>query len=310
MTLEQLRIFVAVAEREHMTRAAEMLGLTQSGVSAAIAALEARYATPLFHRVGRRVELTASGRQFLGEAKTVLARAESAERALAELGSMKRGRLAIHSSQTIAGYWLPAKLVAFRAKYPGIAVSLAIGNTAQVAAAVRSGTADLGFVEGAVDDAALTQEIVADDQLVIVVGRDHRWFGRKSAAPADLTHVDWVLREPGSGTRSEFALALGHLGIEPNSLHVTLELPSNEAVRAAVEAGAGATAISELLVESSLRAGTLHHVPFALPRRPFSAVSHRERHPSKAADALLAMIALPGSKAGAASKDRAKKRAH
>jgi DNA-binding transcriptional LysR family regulator len=69
MTLEQLRIFVAVAEREHMTRAAEILGLTQSGVSAVIAALESRYATPLFHRVGRSVELTEAGKIFLPEAK-------------------------------------------------------------------------------------------------------------------------------------------------------------------------------------------------------------------------------------------------
>ena len=305
MTLEQLRIFVAVAEREHMTRAAEMLGLTQSGVSAAIAALEARYATPLFHRVGRRVELTASGRLFLDEAKAVLARAESAERALAELGSLKRGRLAIHSSQTIAGYWLPSKLVAFRAKYPGVEIALAIGNTAQVAAAVRSGGADLGFVEGAVDDPALSQEIVADDQLVIVVGRGHRWFGRKSATPADLAHVDWVLREPGSGTRSEFTLALRRLGVDPQTLRITLELPSNEAVRAAVEAGAGATAISELLVESGLRAGILHRIPFALPRRSFSAVSHRERHRSKARDAFLATIA-----SHPVSPDRPKKKPH
>ncbi len=310
MTLEQLRIFVAVAEREHMTRAAEMLGLTQSGVSAAIAALEARYATPLFHRVGRRVELTASGRLFLDEAKAVLARAEAAERALAELGGMKRGRLALHSSQTIASYWLPAKLVAFRRKYPGIEVSLSIGNTAQVAAAVRSGTADLGFVEGAVDDPALAQEIVAGDQLVVVVGRPHPWFGRKAIEPTDLTQTDWVLREPGSGTRSEFALALRRFGIELPSLTITLELPSNEAVRAAVEAGAGATAISELLIELSLRAGTLHRVPFALPRRSFSAVSHRERHRSKAADALLAMIAAPEAKGRpAASKERPRKKA-
>lgn len=64
MTLEQLRIFVAVAEREHMTRAAEALGLVQSAVSAAIAALESRHGTPLFHRIGRRIELTDAGRLF------------------------------------------------------------------------------------------------------------------------------------------------------------------------------------------------------------------------------------------------------
>jgi len=86
MTLEQLRIFVAVAEREHMTRAAESLGRVQSAVSAAIAALEERYGTPLFHRIGRRIELTDAGRLFLGEAKAVMARAAAAELALADIG--------------------------------------------------------------------------------------------------------------------------------------------------------------------------------------------------------------------------------
>src|ERR1700688_3790709 len=67
MTLEQLRVFVAVAERQHVTRAAAMLNLAQSAVSAAITALEARHGTKLFHRVGRGVELTEAGALFLSE---------------------------------------------------------------------------------------------------------------------------------------------------------------------------------------------------------------------------------------------------
>ena len=83
MTLEQLRIFIAVAQREHVTRAAVDLNLTQSAVSAAIAALEARHATQLFDRIGRRIALTQAGRLFLIEARAVLARAAQAETALA-----------------------------------------------------------------------------------------------------------------------------------------------------------------------------------------------------------------------------------
>jgi len=75
MTLEQLRIFVAVAEQEHMTRAAGVLNLTQSATSAAIAALEDRYAIKLFDRIGRSIKLTDAGRQFVIEARAVLARA-------------------------------------------------------------------------------------------------------------------------------------------------------------------------------------------------------------------------------------------
>ena len=152
MTLEQLRVFVAVAERQHVTRAAEALNLAQSAASAAIAALEARHGTKLFNRVGRGIELTEAGTVFLAEARAVLARAEAAELILAELGGLQRGTLAIQASQTIASYWLPRHLVAFRRAYPAIDIRLAVGNTAQVAAAIHDGAAELGFVEGATDD--------------------------------------------------------------------------------------------------------------------------------------------------------------
>src|ERR1700738_1630812 len=143
MTLEQLRVFVAVAEREHVTRAAAALNLAQSAASAAIAALESRHGAKLFHRVGRGIELTEAGALFLVEARAVLARAQAAELILSELGSLKRGTLAVPASQTIASYWLPRHLVAFRRAYPSIDIRLTIGNTAQGAAALREGAADL-----------------------------------------------------------------------------------------------------------------------------------------------------------------------
>ncbi len=173
MTLEQLRIFVAVAEREHVSQAAQVLNLVQSAVSHAIAALEARHETKLFDRVGRRIELTEAGRMFLAEARAVLARAEAAELALSEIGGLKRGTLSVHASQTIASYWLPRHLVSFRRAHPQIQIRLSIGNTAQVAAAVETRIADLGFVEGAVENDHLTSATVAHDQLVIVVAPGH-----------------------------------------------------------------------------------------------------------------------------------------
>jgi DNA-binding MarR family transcriptional regulator len=107
MTLEQLRIFVAVAQREHMTRAADALNLTQSAASGAIAALEARHDVKLFNRVGRGIELTDAGRMFLRK-RAVLARAAGAEQALADYAGLRRGTLRLVASQTIAGYWLPS----------------------------------------------------------------------------------------------------------------------------------------------------------------------------------------------------------
>jgi DNA-binding transcriptional LysR family regulator len=113
-----------------------------------IAALEGRHGAKLFNRVGRRIELTEAGALFLAEARAVLARAESAELVLSELGDLKRGVLSVHASQTITGYWLPRHLVAFRRSYPGVAIRLSMVNTSQTAVAVRGGEADLGFVEG------------------------------------------------------------------------------------------------------------------------------------------------------------------
>ena len=291
MTLDQLRVFVAVAEREHVTRAAEALHLAQSAASASIAALEARHGAKLFHRVGRGIELTDAGAIFLVEARAVLARAEAAELVLSELGGLKRGTLAVQASQTIGSYWMPRHLVAFRRAFPGIDIRLTIGNTTQVAHSVREGTAELGFVEGIVDDPVLTSHSIGRDQLVIVVGPDHPWTTKKGpVAPTDLAGSEWVLREPGSGTRAIFETALEGFGVSISTLRVVLELSSNEAVRGAVEAGMGATAISASVAAPSLEAGLLHEAGLSLPDRNFYVLRHRDRYKSRAADALLGLI--------------------
>ena len=289
MTLEQLRIFVAVAERQHVTRAAQALNLAQSAASHAIAALEAQHGTKLFNRVGRGIQLTEAGQAFLEEARAVLAQAQRAELALSEFGSLKRGTLAVEASQTISSYWLPRHLAAFRRAYPEIEIRLGIGNTAQVAAAVANGASELGFVEATIDNPLLTSLAVARDQLVVVVSPDHPWAGR-TLKVKDLAAGEWVLREKGSGTRSVFEEALVKAGLHAEQLDAVLELPSNEAVRAAVETGLGATALSASVAAPSIEAGLLKLVRFPLPAREFHVLWHRERYRSRAAEALLALI--------------------
>ena len=289
MTLEQLRIFVAVAERQHVTRAAQALNLAQSAASHAIAALEAQHGTKLFNRVGRGIQLTEAGQAFLEEARAVLAQAQRAELALSEFGSLKRGTLAVEASQTISSYWLPRHLAAFRRAYPEIEIRLGIGNTAQVAAAVASGASELGFVEATIDNPLLSSLAVARDQLVVVVSPDHPWAGR-TLKVKDLAAGEWVLREKGSGTRSVFEEALVKAGLHAEQLDAVLELPSNEAVRAAVETGLGATALSASVAAPSIEAGLLKLVRFPLPAREFHVLWHRERYRSRAAEALLALI--------------------
>ena len=285
MTLEQLRIFVAVAEREHVTAAARALHVSQSAASAAIAALEERHDVRLFNRVGRGVELTDAGRIFLPEARAVLARA-AAEQALDELRALTRGSLRLVASQTTAAYWLPAILARYRAAYPRIAISLDIGNSDQAASRVHDGDADFGVVEGPVDDPALAVFPIGADQLQLVAATP---FAQAPNA-AWLRAARWVMRERGSGTRAALEEALRGQGVDPAELDVALVLPSNESVRTAVEAGAGVTALSSLVVGPSLAAGALHAAPSNFGARLFYGLRHKERYRSRAADALVELI--------------------
>jgi len=292
MTLEQLRIFVAVADKQHVTQAARELNLTQSATSAAIAALEARYGIKLFDRVGRGIVLTHTGRTFLTEARAVLARARAAEQVLRDIAGLAIGKLVIAASQTVANYWLPSRLQAFQATHSGIEISVRIANTERVAADVREGIADIGFIEGDVDEGALSTRRLDGDSLVVVVGPRHRYARKKP--PSDwLTQTPWILREPGSGTRAMFELALRKRGLRLSDLTVQLELASNEAIRTAVESGICATAISNLVVEKSIAAKTLFRVEGELAKRSFYMLRHKERHASKAEAALFAHITAP-----------------
>jgi DNA-binding transcriptional LysR family regulator len=205
-------------------RASE-LNLTQSATSAAIAALEHRHAVKLFDRVGRRIVLTDAGRLFLNEARAILARAATGEQVLSDLAGLKRGRLSLAASQTVGNYWLPRKLALFRTRHPGIETPLVIGNTETVAASIHDGLADIGFVEGEIDDPLLAQEAVAMDELAIVVAPGHPWAGRARIDPAEFVESPWVLREPGSGTRQALEAVLAGAGRSVDDLDVLLDCP-------------------------------------------------------------------------------------
>lgn len=298
MTLEQLRIFVTVADLLHFTRAAEGLGLSQPAVSAAIAALEAEHGLRLFDRIGRRVELTAAGDLLRTEARAILRKVEDAGSMLAELTGLTRGALRLAASQTVGHHWLPPRLARFAAAFPGIRVDLSIGNTQDVADAVRDGRAELGLAEGAVSDPALMTETIPGDRLLLVAGRDHPWAmegAGRAASPADLAAARWILREPGSGTRAVFERAIRAVGLDPAALTVALTLPDGALIRHALLAGLGASVLSDLVVADALRDGRVVALDgLALPERAFHLVRHRDRHRS-AAERAFVRLALDGS---------------
>jgi DNA-binding transcriptional LysR family regulator len=291
MTLEQLRIFVAVAERLHMTRAAEALRLTQSAVSAAVAALEARHGVQLFDRVGRGLALTEAGRVFLPEATAVLLRAQVAEQALSDLSALRRGTLSVAASLTISTYWLPGRITRFAEAHPGVALKLSAGNTAEVAAAVAEGRAEIGFVEGAVDNWSLLRRTVGGDRIALYAAASHPLAARDGLTAQDVAGAGLVLREPGSGTRAHFEATMAARGIAAEALRIVLELPSNEAVLTAAAEGRLVAAVSDLAAAPLLAAGRLRRLDFDLGERRFEVLTHKERRASAAGRAFLELAA-------------------
>lgn len=260
MTLEQLRIFLAVVEHMHFTRAAEALYITQPAVSAAIHSLEAEYSVKLFHRVGRRVEITAAGKLLGMEAQKILEQVMMAERNLRELNNLQQGELHLGASLTIGNYWLPDKISLFQQQYPGIRVNCTLANAEEITEGTASGRFDLGLVSGSVKSTlqnSLLPTVVGHERLRIVVGQSHPWFHRMAVQVEELLTTAWIVREPGSGAQQVFEQALQSWGIDLTQLDIMLVLSSSEMVKAIVERGSGAAAIPELMVHKELQLKTL-----------------------------------------------------
>ncbi len=299
MTFEQLRIFLVVAELEHVTRAAEKLNLTQSAVSGAIQTLENNHQVALFDRVGRGIRLTEAGRVLQEKAQGVLASVKDAEATLGDLSGLKMGALRIHASQTIASHWIPRFIMKFKELHSGIALELEVGNTTNCLDAIRRGASDLGFVEGAFADeltpleaSKIEETVVAQDALVLVASARHDWAARPPAAIRRvLAGQGWVMRERGSGTRSSFEQALRQIGGDPAALSVVMEFTTNEAVASAIENSACLGVVPRLVAGPLIEAGRLIALPLEIGTRQFCQIRHRDRHFSRAARAFAQLIA-------------------
>lgn len=301
MTLEQLRIFLAVAQHLHFTRAAESLYLTQPSVSAAVQSLEVEFGLQLFDRIGRRIELTQAGRLLQREAQKVLDQTALTQRALQEFNDLQQGELMLGASQTIGNYWLPRFISRFKQQYPKIQVQCKLGNTQEISLGTAAGTFDLGLVEGSVPTEvsdALECRSIGGDHLKIVVGRSHPWFKRTMISLSDLETTSWVMREAGSGTREIFEQMLREKNIEPT---IILELSSGEMVKSAIEAGIGAAALSELIVCKEVQFGVLRSLSVCdatLPNgmlvmsRSFTLLKHRERFQTRIAQTFEQLLII------------------
>lgn len=271
LTLRELEVFVAVATQGTVTRAAEVIGLTQSAASQALDKLEGGLGVKLFDRVGRRLALNEHGRQLLPRARSMLDAAQDMQ----GLFHDQAFRLRVAASTTIANYLLPAQLAAFQARWSQARLELSVGNTRDTVAAVASLDVDFGFIEGACHHPDLLVEPWCDDELLVFVAPTHPLAGRKVHVD-ELAGADWLLREPGSGTREEIErLLLPHVP----GLAVNMELGHPEAIKNAVAAGLGVSCLSRRVLAQELATGRVVPVRAALPalRRTLYRIRHRDK---------------------------------
>ncbi|MBA8793700.1 DNA-binding transcriptional LysR family regulator [Friedmanniella endophytica] len=146
MELRQLEHFVAVAEHQHFTRAADRLQISQSGLSASVRALETELGTPLFTRSTRRVELTPAGQAFLAEAVRTVAAATAAKNAVAAVRGVLGGTLSVGTEQCLGVIDLPAELAAFRREHSQVDVRLGFAGSADLIERLGAGRLDLALV--------------------------------------------------------------------------------------------------------------------------------------------------------------------
>ncbi|MET9503853.1 LysR substrate-binding domain-containing protein [Streptomyces sp. NPDC006622] len=232
MELRHLQHFVAVAEDQHFTRAAERLMVSQSGLSASIRALERELRAPLFVRTTRRVTLTEAGRALLAEAERILAQVRAAHEAVAAVQGVVRGTLSVGTEQCIAGVHVARLLAAFRRRHPEVEIRLRQSGSGALAEEVAAGRLDLAFAyRTQADSDQLRSASLTGEPMYVLCHRDHRLTGAAAAfSPADIAdevfvdfHPDWG---PRRATDAAFAAAgvRRTVSLEVNDVHSLLDL--------------------------------------------------------------------------------------
>ena len=273
--LDAVRALTLAATGGSISAAAAHLGISQQAVSARIRALESSLDAVLLVRSARGSRLTTAGELVVGWAAPLLAAADDFAAAAAALRTDRRGTVRVAASLTIAEHLLPAWVAAWHTSTgdDGPAIRLEAANSTAVIEAVRSGSADLGFIETPVVPGDLGSVVVARDAIVVVVPRGHPWATRGRVSAADLAATSLVVREAGSGTRQALEDALAHAGHGDFAAPAAV-LSTTLAVRSAVMGGLAPGALSSLAVADDIRAARLVPVPIRGLRieRPLTAV--------------------------------------
>lgn len=241
LTLHRLELFLAVLDQGGVGRAAKARNISQPAVSEHLRGLEAYFGVPLLERHGRSVRPTPAARVLEPFARQAVGLLRSAERAAADFRGLRSGSLTIGASTTPGTYLLPAVLGRFHAAYPGLALSLQVGDTREIERWVTTGQVELGVIGEAPLIPGLEAERWVQDELVLIVPRGHSFARQRDVRAPAIAGEPYIAREEGSSTRGVAERYLGRLGV---ALTPAMELGSTEAIREAVASGLGVALVS------------------------------------------------------------------
>ncbi|MBI2477243.1 MAG: LysR family transcriptional regulator [Planctomycetia bacterium] len=292
MEMRHLQTFAVAAESQSFTRAAEALGLTQAAVSQHISALERELGTALFDRGPRSVTLTDTGRRVYEHASTILRLVDDIHREAGQAHAEVSGTLKIASSTVPSEWLLPELLVKFRKLYPEVQESVSVSDSAAAIHAVESGAAEVGLVGELPRAANLCAKSIAQDELTLVVAPDHEFARTKHIEPDDLRGQPLIVREPDSGSRRCVEQALSKAGLATTDLRFSMEVNSNDAIRAAVERGVGISFLSTQAVAREIQDKRLISVDIKGVRavRDLYLITDPQRLPTRVARAFLEFL--------------------
>jgi DNA-binding transcriptional LysR family regulator len=283
--LHQLHIFRTVAEQRSFSRAAEVLYLSQPGVSLQVKALEKTIGQPLFERVGRTLRLTEAGRELYSYSERIFALLDEAKVVLEELSGARRGTVKVAASTTAGIYVVPSALGAFHRQNPDVKLTLDVVNRFTAQERLLADEVDLA-VMGLIEDAHdLEVAEFAPNELVVIASPRHRLADQGPVPVEALMEETFLLREQGSGTRTDVERLFAARGLPSR---VGMELRSSGAIKQAVAADLGIAVMPLAALELELlarRVVVLDVAGFPV-MRSWSLVRRAGRHLSATALAL------------------------
>ncbi|HEX9098197.1 MAG TPA: LysR family transcriptional regulator [Candidatus Dormibacteraeota bacterium] len=266
-TLEQLRSFMAVAETEHVSKAAASLFLTQGAVTQQLRHFERALGLHLLERDGRGVRLTDAGRSLAITCRAALRALEVLAETAQSMKHLEAGSLHLGASPTCASYYLPARLASFAQRYPGVHLSLIVEPSASINAQVSAGAIDCGVIEGRTAP-DLTTAVLAHDELILVAHKDHPLAHLRRVTAVQLSLHRYLGRGPSWSAEQNVREMVG----EAYESSESMNLGHPEYVRAAAIAGLGYAALPVLAVEAELKSGVLVRLPGPSASRPITAI--------------------------------------